>query len=197
MAEAICYFDTDWAIVVVVWWCTKNVKTALLAWVPRMFMRLLPFLGSSIVSTVSSKISAIDSLQLLYIISCLIPIRWQICNSCWSSFTLYPGSHGPSTPFVHGHGHVTVNLEPLSQPLATQNAHSWGRLRHWHVLNDVAMPCHVELGAAAAVTLRNVVEGQFIPNSDLELHRVSHYDARCKPHTKTIMVWHACKSRML
>ena len=48
------------------------------------------------------------------------------------------------------------------------------------------MSCHVELGAAAAVALRDVVKGQLIPNSDLELHKsaqLSDYDARCKPRT--------------
>ncbi len=38
-----------------------------------------------------------------------------------------------------------------------------------HVFNDIAMPSHVKLGAAATIALRNVVESQLIPNTNLML----------------------------
>ena len=37
-----------------------------------------------------------------------------------------------------------------------------------HVFDDVAMPRHVELRAATAVALRDVMEGELIPNTNLK-----------------------------
>jgi len=64
---------------------------------------------------------------------------------------------------------VTENLECSQRTMILTVLTFTVILSSRHVFNDIAMPSHVKLGAAAAIALRNVVESQLIPNTNLML----------------------------
>ena len=78
-------------------------------------------------------------------------------------FALYPGSQGPSTPFFHGHGHVTVNLSTVRVGHFKTDIHTMHKMltvvSEQHVFNNVAVACHIEASAPTSVALSDVVEG--------------------------------------